>query len=159
MCRELLEDFGGHKEAAGLSLREENLPLFKEVFQTAVSDKVTTEDLVPRLWLEGSVQLSILREKSFLSDFYLLPPFGMGNPNPLLDTSPVKIIEQRLIGEKHVKLRVHQDGRVWEAMGFNMAPLPDAEFLEAALAFALDTNNYQGRESLQLRVVDLKVIS
>ncbi|MFZ5995667.1 MAG: single-stranded-DNA-specific exonuclease RecJ [Thermodesulfobacteriota bacterium] len=157
-CRELLEDFGGHREAAGLSLREENLPLFKEVFQTAVSDKVTTEDLVPRLWLEGSVQLSILREKSFLSDFYLLPPFGMGNPNPLLDTSPVKIIEQRLIGEKHVKLRVHQDGRVWDAMGFNMAPLPDAEFLEAALAFSLDTNNYQGRESLQLRVMDLKVM-
>jgi len=164
-CHELLDDFGGHKEAAGLSLREENLPLFKEVFQTAVSDKVTTADLVPKLWLEDSVQLSILREKSFLSDFYLLPPFGMGNPNPLLDTSPVKIIEQRLIGEKHVKLRVHQDGRVWEAMGFNMAPLPtvghglsDAEFLEASLAFALDTNTYQGREFLQLRVVDLKVM-
>lgn len=158
MCQEFLEDFGGHKEAAGLSLREESLPLFREFFQSIVSDRIATEDLVPKLWLEGRVQLSTLRERSFLGDFRLLPPFGTGNPNPVLDTSPVKITDQRLIGGKHLKLKVHQNGYMWEAIGFNLYPLTDSITQKAAMVFALDANVYRGQEFLQLRVVDLKVL-
>lgn len=164
-CRDLLGDFGGHKEAAGLWLAEERLPIFKELFESVVSSRVTAEDLVPKLCLEGSVQLSTLREKSFLSDFRLLPPFGMGNPNPVLDTSPVRIIDQRTIGERHQKLRLRQNGQVWEAMGFNVhfAPpvtpgLSDARWPDVTVAVALETNTYRGQEFLQLRVVDLKVV-
>lgn len=163
-CRGFLEDFGGHKGAVGLSLREENLPLFKESFQSVVSDRIAAKDLIPKLWLESSVQLSTLRKETFLGSFRLLPPFGTGNPNPILDASPVKIIDQRVVGGKHVKLRMRQNGHIWDAIYFNADFLPAASrglassaFREAAVAFTLDTSIYQGREFLQLSVVDMKV--
>lgn len=164
-CGGVLKEFGGHKEAAGLSLAEENLAVFSDLFQSMVSAEVVAAELVPKLRLEGSVQLSALREKSFLDDFRLLPPFGMGNPTPVVDASPVKIIDHRVIGEKHLKLRVDQDGCLWEAIGFNMKFLSATDFdqsgilfREAAMAFALETSTYQGQEFLQLRIVDLKAV-
>ena len=159
ICQGLLKEFGGHKEAAGLSLYEENLPAFKELFLSLVAERLRTEDLVPKVWLEGSIQLSTLRQKTFLADFHRMPPFGAGNPSPTLDTSPVKILEQRVVAERHTRLKIHQDGRVWEAIGFNMLPSPDLDLQEAALAFALETNTYQQKETLQLRVVDLKMMA
>ncbi len=157
MCQAVVEEFGGHREAAGLSVREENLAEFRRLFLSHVAERIRTEDLVPKLWLEGSVQLSTLRQKAFLDDFRRMPPFGNGNPSPTLGTSPVRIVEQRLVADKHTRLRVQQDGQTWEAIGFNMIPSPELELQEASLAFALETSSYQGRDGLQLRVVDLKV--
>lgn len=155
-CVEFLEEFGGHREAAGLSLRQENLPGFKNQFLSLVAEKLSTGDLLPKLWLESSVNLATLRERSFLNDFLRMPPFGNGNPSPTLDTRPVRVLEQRVVAERHTRIKIHQHGHIWEAIGFNMLPFPDLESQDAVLAFALDTNHYQGRETLQLRIVDLK---
>lgn len=168
-CAHLLERFGGHKYAAGLSLKLENLAQFKTEFESAVQRKITKEQETPILSIDGE-----LNEQDFELDypdsnfpkFYRLikqmAPFGPKNMTPvfvmrgMIDSGFSKIV-----GEDHLKvsLKAATGTRVFNGIGFGLGDklelLKSGKAIE--IAFQLNENNYFGEPELQLMVKDLKL--
>ncbi|MBU1247489.1 MAG: hypothetical protein KKB70_02225, partial [Proteobacteria bacterium] len=99
----LLAGFGGHKQAAGLSLVPENLSALQEAFHVAVVTQVGSEPFSALLKLERELPLSEI-DFRLLKELELLQPFGMGNPEPVFVTPPVTVRDYRIFGKDHVKL-------------------------------------------------------
>ncbi len=159
-CRELLISGGGHAMAAGLSLRTENLEAFRRKLCKVAARRLTAEDLLPRLEVDdevpiGSVTRPVVREMERLA------PHGPGNPAPLLVSSHVQVAgEPRLMGKKndHLTFYLRQDGAALRAVGFGMGallePLKRARTL--SVAFTPQVNAWQGRESVEMLLKDVK---
>jgi single-stranded-DNA-specific exonuclease len=168
-CSSVLEQFGGHFFAAGLSLKEENLEEFIQLFNEKVGEIVTEEMLVPEQLLEAEVHFHELflkneslyevpRFKRILSRF---EPHGPGNMKPVFVTRNVYIKDARLLKDQHLKLRLYQPGYnncILDAIAFFR---PDAyEFCNSGepidLVYTLETNEWNGKSTLQLNIKDLR---
>lgn len=149
---ELIEKFGGHAQAAGLQIASKNFPQFCKIFDQLASEKLTSEELTGKLMSDGA----LLGEEFSLKLAYLLreaTPWGQHFPEPLFD-GQFKVLDQRLVGNKHLKLTVlaKDYATPLNAIAFNVDlanwPNPDCEYIHAA--YRLDVNEYQGQQSLQL---------
>jgi single-stranded-DNA-specific exonuclease len=168
-CSPVLEQFGGHYFAAGLSLKEENLEKFIQLFNEKVGEIVTDEMLVPEQLLEAEVNFHDLflkneslyevpRFKRILSRF---EPHGPGNMKPVFLTKNVYIKDARLLKDQHLKLRLFQPGYsncIMDAIAFFR---PDAyDFCTSGepidLVYTLETNEWNGKTTLQLNIKDLR---
>jgi single-stranded-DNA-specific exonuclease len=146
----LIARFGGHAMAAGLTLARGHLDAFRDAFDREVSRLIADDDLTGRVLTDGE-----LRDDELTLDVAQLlrdaGPWGQGFPEPLFDGS-FEVVERRVVGERHLKLRVKQDGRrTFEAIGFHLAPggaVPEWSRLRAA--YRLDVNEYRGARTLQL---------
>jgi single-stranded-DNA-specific exonuclease len=153
-CSEHLLKFGGHKYAAGLSVDEATLESFVERFDEVAQGLLGDSDLTPELVIDGelgaeelTLELAELIER--------LSPFGMGNPEPVFMLRRAALVDRQILKEHHLKLRLSAGGRVLEAIGFNMAQgkaLP----MTLDVAFSLETNRWNGRERLQLKLKDFR---
>ncbi|MDA8235956.1 MAG: single-stranded-DNA-specific exonuclease RecJ [Clostridia bacterium] len=158
-CSQLLIRFGGHKQAAGLSLSRENLAAFRDEINRYARQTLTLADLTPKVETDGVVSLQELN-LGLLEQMKQLEPFGFHNPSPLLLCRGAKLKECRTVGKTgdHLKLKVKNQGQALDGIGFNLGRyalgVQPAE--EIDLAFALDRNEWNGRVSLQLKVKDLK---
>jgi single-stranded-DNA-specific exonuclease len=153
----LISKFGGHAMAAGLSLPQENYGAFAAAFDAEVRRQLTEDDLTGRLLSDG--QLGV-------EEFHLelakalrhAGPWGQHFPEPLFH-GVFQIVTQRVVGEKHLKLVLKTEcgGQTLDGIAFNVDrdtwPNPNVRWVE--LAYKLDVNEYQGRESVQLMVVHL----
>lgn len=154
-CSELLLKFGGHQYAAGLSLLPENLPEFIDRFDQVVRSKLQAEDFKPSIKLDGALDLKYI-DGGLLEQFTCLEPFGLGNPEPLLLLQGVRVEESRIVGERHLRLRVGERGRSLGAIGFRLADkLPPLQS-QVDLAFVPQWNEWNGNKSIQLRISDLR---
>lgn len=138
--------FGGHAMAAGLSLREANLPRFCEAFEATVRALVTAADLNRVIETDGSLAPPecTMELTRMLEDHV----WGQGFPLPAFcDT--FSVVNQRLVGEKHLKLVLENQGRRFEGMVFSQ-PEPLAPKVRAV--YRLQVNAYQGLESVQLNL-------
>lgn len=155
-CSHLLEAFGGHAMAAGVTLQQLHLETFSETFEQVADSFLKEEHLVPRLQIDTEINLSEL-EESWLLLQAKLGPFGTANPAPLFIARSIKPIQEpRLLKEKHLRFEFQgKRGKRINAIFFNGAvdPLPR---LPWDMAFTLERNVYQGRTSLQLQVVALR---
>jgi len=147
---ELIRKFGGHAMAAGLSLAEHDFVAFAKAFDAEVSLHLGADDLDCVLYSDGALDgadLSLATAQA-LRD---AGPWGQGFPEPLFD-GEFAILEQRVVGERHLKLVVQGDhaARI-DAIAFNTGPVPPG-CRHARLAFRLDVNEYRGQVSPQLRV-------
>lgn len=148
----LIERFGGHAMAAGLTLAEEHLDAFRAAFAEEVARWVTPEMLEGVVLTDGE-----LTEPDFcLETAYALRdggPWGAGFPEPMFDGS-FEVLDQRIVGERHLKLRLRPERgeRGLEAIAFNHDE-PAAE--RVRIAYRLDVNRYQGIDSVQLVVSHL----
>jgi len=153
-CSDSLLGFGGHKYAAGLSLSEEAFADFAERFDRHAAELLTAEDLLPELRIDAELmpeEVSLEAAKLISS----LEPFGMGNPRPLFVLRGVHLIESKILKDRHLKIRIRTAGSSFDAIGFDMADkCPDFSTLD--IVFSLDVNSWNGRESVQLRIKDLK---
>lgn len=152
-CEDMLVKFGGHRQAAGLSIDEETLVAFANRFDDVAAGILAEEDLIPEISLDGEIGPSDLTPE--LADtLERLAPFGMGNPEPHFVLRGAKVIAKRVLKESHLKLVLDTGGKRVEAIGFNMAdrPVPDI----ADLAVSLQINEWNGRRTLQLRIKDLR---
>jgi single-stranded-DNA-specific exonuclease len=160
-CAEHLEQFGGHMYAAGMTIKEENYPLFKDAFEKIVRDTIAPELLVPEVMVDAELNFSDIDSKMvrILKQF---EPFGPQNMTPVFLTKNVKDTGYgKTIGEDgcHLKLFVKQDNNDGiGAIGFGLG-----KKLEVALnrkpfeiAYCLDENEWNGAVSLQLRLKDLR---
>lgn len=149
-CGELFEQFGGHEQAAGLSIKEENIERFREMFDKAIVQSGSTYH--PELTIDCSVELDNVTD-SLITEFGLLEPFGIGNPEPALLARSVQVLSQRFFKDKHLGLKLKQGKRAFDAIWFNMKEpslLPDT----IDLVFTPEFNKWNGKTEIRLRVRD-----
>jgi single-stranded-DNA-specific exonuclease len=134
-CADLLDGYGGHAMAAGLSLRRESVAAFAERFNAVCARELAGRDLRPvqrvDAWLEPATEL----DAELVEAVEKLEPFGEGNPEPVWGLRSVRVAAPpRTVGENHLRLRLEAGGRGWDAIGFGMAgrPVPEGR-LDVAL--------------------------
>jgi single-stranded-DNA-specific exonuclease len=166
-CEELLEQFGGHKHAAGMSLKPENLIAFKKRFEEVVSESISIEDKTPIQKIDVSIHLDeihgsdsptqIPRLKKLIEAF---EPHGPGNMKPVFHSSNLFATDSRILKDVHLKLKVIQpNSRLqYDAIGFNLGnkETEAASGVPFEMAYTLETNEYNGRKNLQLNIKDLR---
>ena len=162
-CADLLENFGGHVYAAGLTLREEHLQEFSSRMNRFVSGKIIPEQLIPVVEMDSRLDFSQITPKFFriLKQFQ---PFGPGNANPVFLTDDVYDAGNgRKVGAGgvHLKLDLMQESQPYRqipAIGFNMAEFYD--HIKAGnpidVCYSIVENFYRGSSTLQLRLKDMR---
>ena len=152
-CATLLERFGGHQYAAGVTLAAGNIAAFAEIFEIEASKRLTEEDLLPQLCIDSEVKAGDVTAELAL-ELKRLGPFGSGNPEPVLLMRAVKVIEQRVVGEGHLRLRLSCDRYLFNAIAFRMAGKGLQGVID--IAFFPELNEWNGKTSLQLRIKDIR---
>jgi single-stranded-DNA-specific exonuclease len=150
-CGHLLEKFGGHEMAAGLTMREENFAALRAAFERTCGELLSAEDLIPRLHLDDELALSDLT-LNLLHWHELLQPFGNGNPQPLFCAREVEpAAPPQTVKDRHLVLRLRQHGWQQRAIFFGGAetPLPPAPW---DIAFRICSDEYEGETRLQMQV-------
>lgn len=152
-CGDLLDQYGGHPMAAGLSLPEENVSLLRKRLNEQCNLK--EEDLIPKVIIDVPMPISYISTK-LVEQLSFLEPFGKGNTKPLFAQKNVKAINSRVIGKNHnvTKLQLmDEQGYVIEAVYFGNIP-EFMDFLSArdkiSVTYYPEINRYQGRETLQV---------
>lgn len=161
-CSDLLEHFGGHKYAAGLSLKPENLPAFAERFEKYVSEHLENEELVPELNVDIRINFSDITPK-FVRILKQFAPFGPGNLSPVfLSDNVVDTGYSRAVGNhKHLKLTVMQKDHpddTFAGIAFQKGDLFDRihEKEPFSMCYYVEENFWLGKTTLQLNVKDIK---
>ena len=157
-CEGLLEQFGGHKYAAGLSFKRENLDAFVLAFEEAVSTTITPEQEKKQLKIDAEITLDLINYK-FLDIINQMAPFGPANLQPVFVAKEVTVQKAFLLKNAHLKLSVTQNGAVFDGIGFNMPQYysADLEGQKIDVVFNIDENNFRGIKSIQLKIKDLKL--
>jgi single-stranded-DNA-specific exonuclease len=162
-CSDLLENFGGHKYAAGLTMKVQNLPKFRERFEKFVSETIDPEQLIPVVEIDTELQLRDINEKFFriLKQF---EPFGPENISPVfLSENVVDNGYGRTVGTngEHLKLTLIQEEnpfQVFPAIGFHQgSDFPKVnQGAPFDICYQLMENEFRGRTSLQIHLLDIK---
>ncbi len=119
---ELLLSFGGHKQAAGIKLKAEDLSAFAHAISGIVKGCLNESDLQPVLEIDANIRLSEVTHE-LVEEFSLLEPFGLENPEPLTGAKGLEVVSPRIVGNKHLKMRLKKESVSLDAIGFDMAGL------------------------------------
>jgi len=155
-CRHLLQGFGGHKCAAGMTLLEDNITEFYTSFEAVVKESLRDRELYPEIEIDSMVNLDDLTE-AFTEHLCLLPPFGIANPEPVFCASGFNVTGAQVVGKKHLKFKVFQNTTPFEVIGFNMNHYQPYLSSSIQMAFVPQVNMWQGKRSLQLKLKDIKI--
>lgn len=157
-CSDLLLRFGGHRAAAGVTIRADTMERFAERFNQVARERLTHDDLLPELRIDAELELdeAALSMENLLRHF---EPFGVGNPAPVFAARNVTIVAPpRVVGRDGLKLRIAGvAGAEVDAIGWGMAELGRRIVPGAPLdiAFRLERDEYQGESRLQARLADI----
>ncbi len=156
-CQDLLLRYGGHSRAAGFSLRSQHLPGFAASLQAYARQVLRPEDLQPRLCIDAWVRLASLTP-SLMAFLQRLEPFGEGNAPPVFGAREVRVVRARPVGRdrSHLKLTLAQGRVLFDAIAFRLGHLWERLPERVDIAFHFEINEYQGVESFQLNVLDLR---
>jgi single-stranded-DNA-specific exonuclease len=158
-CAHLLVRFGGHRQAAGLTLEAGRIRELRLAVNAVADETLGPEDLMPRLRIDGGLTFRGITG-GVAAGVASLAPFGAGNPRPVFSARGVEIVDgPRKLKERHLKMSLKQDGRIFRAVAWRAAERHD--YLtehKAALdvAFSLEQNQYNGETYLELTLADLK---
>lgn len=159
-CREVLESFGGHPSAAGLTIRESRIDEFRAMFSDVVAGWVHDGYKVPTLNVDAEVRLNEVNLQ-LIQEIGSLHPFGAGNPEPTFAVTGLEVMESRTVGEKHLKMTVRQGRSLpFDSIGFGMKSLLERGIPSRApvdLAFTPELNHWNGRDRIQLRIRDVRL--
>jgi single-stranded-DNA-specific exonuclease len=150
----LFEKFGGHAHAAGFTLKAANLKTLRSELEGLAVKTLKREALVPAIDLDAEVSLGHITF-DMVRQVKALGPFGDGNPEPVFLARSLEVAESRVVGERHLKLRVSQGETTLEAIGFGLADKHPLEGKTVSMAFTPELNRWQGYERIQLRIIDL----
>ena len=159
-CEEFIEQFGGHKYAAGLTLLPENYENFKNKFEEVVSKTIDKELLTPEITIDAEIELSEITPK-FFRIIQQMAPFGPQNMKPVFKSSCVRDNGYgKRVGKEqtHLKLNVFQgdNKQTFGAIGFNLGDKIEAVQNDFDIVYTLDENEWNGFKSIQLVLKDLK---
>jgi len=156
-CQELLDSFGGHKMAAGLTIAEDRVAQLREQLQETARQKISEAMLMPALQIDGEVNFAEINRQS-INYLNKLAPYGPGNMRPLLVSRGVQISGMpRIVGENHLKFKARQNNIVISAIGWRLAELYEMLISNRPLdiAYVLEENQYKGIRELQLNIKDI----
>jgi len=158
-CRDLVEAFGGHPSAAGVTLREACLDKFRERFTGVAAAWASGRTAVPTLHVDVEVQLAEVTAR-LIQEIGALHPFGAGNPEPTFAVKGLEVMESRTVGEKHLKMTVRQGRSLpFDSIGFGMRSLQERGIpprVPVDLAFIPELNSWNGYDRIQLRIRDVR---
>ena len=158
-CADLFVKFGGHRQAAGLTMEAARVAEFRGRINAWADEVLEPDQLRPRLRIDAPLHLKGITP-DLVRGLDALGPFGMGNPRPVFHAMPVEIVDgPRPLKERHLKMTFSQDGRRFRAIAWRAAERTG--FLEkhragVNLAFSLERNEFQGETYLELNVADIK---
>ena len=157
-CGDLLEQYGGHKYAAGLTLPLENVDPFRSAFEEVVSGSITDEQLIPKVNIDVEIDF---KDISFglLNIIKQMGPFGPQNMQPVFVSHNVTLKNKvRILKEKHLKLFLTQEGSEssFDAIGFGLSEFSEKLNTPFRIAYTIEENNFMGNKTLQLVLKDIK---
>jgi single-stranded-DNA-specific exonuclease len=166
-CEDLLEQFGGHQHAAGMTLKKENLEAFKKRFEEVVKKNLSSENKLPIQEIDVQIELNEIHGNE---EYYKIPrlkriiesfePHGPGNMKPVFYSTNLFATDSRLLKEAHLKLKVIQPNSKlnYDAIGFNLAhkELETVSGVPFEMAYTLETNDFNGKKSVQLNIKDIR---
>lgn len=161
-CADLLDQYGGHAHAAGLTLALENIPAFQRRFEEVVANSIASDLLIP----PQEIDLPLLLEEinpQFFNIMKQMAPFGTGNMRTVFATDNTIAKDYYILKKQHLKLYVHQQGsnHVLVAIGFGLAHYESLVRAQQpfSMVYTIEENNYLGARSLQLHIKDLRAMS
>lgn len=156
-CADLLIRHGGHAQAAGFAIHNDNLPEFRGRMQEIATDKLTGQDLRPHLTVDAVVPLHHLnmRLHDALSS---LEPCGHGYPAPILATRKLRVVDCRTVGKDgaHLKLKLTDGSLEQDAIAFRFGDMLHDLPPVVDVAYSLEVNEWNGNRTLQLNVSDIR---
>ncbi|WP_090997090.1 single-stranded-DNA-specific exonuclease RecJ [Pedobacter insulae] len=159
-CSDLLEQFGGHKFAAGLTLKPENLQSFSQKFETVVAATIHPDLLIPEILIDAEIDLAQIDSK-FYRILTQMGPFGPSNMNPTFVSHGVSLIGfPQIVGTNHLKLSVkQQNSAIFESIAFGLANFeellrPNTLF---SICYMIEENVWKEKRRLQLNIKGIKI--
>jgi single-stranded-DNA-specific exonuclease len=159
-CAELFVKFGGHRQAAGLTMERGRVKEFRDRINTWADNRLEPDDLIPRLRVDAELGFGDI-SADVMNGLDAMAPFGLGNPRPVFDGGgAVEIVNgPHRMKDRHLSMNVKQSGRVFRAIAWRGAER--ATFLEAhrqavRLAYSLDKNTFRGETNIELNVADVQ---
>lgn len=158
-CSQYVEQFGGHKYAAGLSVKLENFEKFKDAFEKEVQDTISENSLVPEVEYDLEISLDKISD-SLMQSISKMAPFGPGNTLPVFKTDQVTAQNTaRVLKDKHLKMQISQNGRYgFDSIGFGLSEhyMTVSNSQKFNVCYSIEENFFNGRVKIQLRLKDIK---
>ena len=156
-CSSHLLQFGGHKYAAGLSLKEDDFASFAHAFEIAVAERIKPEHLHPILKIDARLDFSQLDDR-FVRLLNRLSPFGPGNMTPVFLSTNVEVTDAVILKEDHVRLTLKQSGFSFPAIGFNLAKKwQEINKVRLDVAFQPGFNVWKEKSTINLNLKDIRI--
>ncbi len=156
-CSGILESFGGHASAAGMSIKTSNIQEFIDKFSEVISDVSTLDMFTPKLAIDWVFDETAQLDTKFVSDYFLLGPFGQGNSRPVLAGLTGQCMHNlRIVGNNHLRFQWPGAKPNMSGIGFRFGQHRDRLACEnGLLAFTLQRNVFQGQERAEMQVEDI----
>jgi single-stranded-DNA-specific exonuclease len=158
-CAHLFIRFGGHRQAAGLTMDAGRIRELRAGVNDVAAETLGPDDLMPRLRIDGDLDFRSITG-GVASGVAALAPFGAGNPKPIFATRGVEVVDgPRKLKERHLKMALKQEGRIFRAIAWRAAERHDyvTEHRTALdVAFSLDQNQYNGETYVELTLADIR---
>ncbi|MDR1779514.1 MAG: single-stranded-DNA-specific exonuclease RecJ [Tannerella sp.] len=161
-CRDLLENFGGHTYAAGLSLREENLEAFTNRFKQIADEEINSEQMTPQLDIDNIIDLKDINQR-FMNELKMLDPLGPENEKPIFCTRNVHDYgTSKLVGKdsEHLKLEIIDSKNGGPIHGIAFGMHEHSSFIKEGkpfdICYSVEENTYNGNTTIQLMVKDIR---
>lgn len=157
-CSDVLEKFGGHELAAGLTIKADRIEEFRKRINAISEDTIDETTMVPTILLDAVIKVPYITLDT-VNDINQLQPFGVDNPTPFFAVRNIKIHKISVMSEgKHLRMTLFKDGKYLDSVGFGMGEyfqyLKEGDFID--VAFSLDINDYKGFQNVQLILKDIK---
>jgi len=161
-CSDLLMGFGGHRFAAGFTIREDKIPQFRDRLNSIALERIGKQGFIRTLLVDSSVTLEEL-DRNLVQEIDKLAPFGQGNTEPRLGARDLTVISSRIVGNNHLKLRLRQHSDVTlNAIAFNCGKLLGKQVRDGsrlAAVFIPRINIWNEKPSVELEIKDIKTHS
>jgi single-stranded-DNA-specific exonuclease len=158
-CSDLLEQFGGHKYAAGLTIKTENIPAFQQKFEEVVARTIPEELLIQSISIDAELKLDHISAK-FYRILKQFEPFGPQNMAPIFVSRNVYTYgSASTAGEKHLKMSVHQDNKTYfNCIGFGLSEyLPSINNgMAFDICYTIEENTWMNKTALQLNIKGIR---
>jgi single-stranded-DNA-specific exonuclease len=159
-CPDVMTKFGGHRQAAGLTLDASRIRELRARVNDYADERLQPDDLRPRLWIDGSLTFKSITSQVASELTTTLAPFGAGNPCPMFRASRVEIVDgPRLVKDRHLKMAFKQDGRVMRGIAWRAAEREQFVTTHRSaidLAFSVEADSWNGERYLQLSIADFR---
>ncbi len=154
-CHNLLTRYGGHSQAAGLTLPTRNFPQLKQQLTQIATTQLAGVDLRPSLDIDVEVSLPELGGDAF-DTLQQLAPFGSGNPVPTFLSRQLEVTEYRTMGNngEHLRLKLRQGDTVWDAVGFGLGNYLAEASSPIDVVYNLEVDQWNGKDRLRLNILD-----